>query len=145
MSYSIKAGVKTFPIEVEDVENGVINLRFNPADQNLLIRYNKFSEMLDKKLDELPKDDIALDENGMPKAKEVAERIEQIGDIVCESYDEIFGAGTSDELFKYCHPMTIRDGEPFAVSIGRVISQIIKDNGEKERPKYERYLKKYQR
>lgn len=145
MSYSIKAGVKTFPIEVEDVENGFINLRFNPSDQNMLIRYNSFSESLDKKLDELPKDDIDLDDNGLPKVKEVAERMEKIGEMVKESYDEIFGTGTSDELFKYCHPMTIRDGEPFAVSIGRVISQIIKDNTDKERPKYEKYLKKYQK
>ena len=145
MSYSVKTGVKTFKIDVEDIEGGVINLRFNPSDQNMLVRYDEFNKVLNKKLDELPKGDIKLDDAGLPEIPEVAQRVKEIGKLVCESYDSIFGAGTSKELFKYCHPMTIRDGEPFAVAIGRIIAQIIRDNTDKEKPKYEKYLKKYQK
>lgn len=145
MKYSVKTGLKTFPIEVEDIEGGVINLRFNPTDQNMLIRYEQFSKILDKKLDELPKGNIELDENGLPKLAEVAEKAEKIGQLIYESYNNIFGSGTAEELFKYCHPMTIKDGVPFAVSIGQVVAQIIKDNANKEKTKYEKYLKKYQK
>lgn len=145
MSYSVKTGVKTFKIDVEDIEGGVINLRFNPSDQNMLVRYEQFSKEIDKKLDELPKDEIKLDGNGLPQLPEIAQRVKAIGDIVSNGYDEIFGEGTSAELFKYCHPMTIRDGKPFAVAIGEIVAQIIKDNTNKEQPKYEKYLKKYQK
>lgn len=143
MAYSIKTGVKVFPIEVEDIDGGVINLKFNPSDSNILIRYEKFSDELSKKLDKLPSDNLSFDENDTDQLPELAHRAKEISDLVFESYDSIFGEGTSAELFKYCHPMTIRDGEPFAVSIGRVVAQIIKDNAKKEQGKYNKYLQKY--
>ncbi len=143
MAYSVKTGLKTFPIEVEDIEGGVINLRFNPTDQNILIRFEEFNKILQEKLDELPSGKIQLDEDGQPKLPEVAERAREISDLVFESYNNIFGEGTAKELFKYCHPMTIRDGEPFAVSIAKVVAQIIRDNVKLEQRKYDKYMKKY--
>lgn len=148
MAYSVNTGRKTFEIEVEDIENGVIKLSFNPADTNIVVRYNDFSKELEKKIDDLPVKEITLDKDGNPdldKMPEVAERITDITNLICESYDKIFGEGTSKELFKYCNPMTINNGKPFAVAIGEVIAKIIKDNTKKEQPKYEKYLRKYAR
>ena len=141
--YSVSTGKKTYEIAVDDVPNGVIKISMNPADGDMILRYNKFNEKLEEKLEELPDDEIELDENGNPKLSAVAERIELMSKFICDEFDEIFGYGVSKELFKYCNPMSIDNGEPFAVRIAKVIAQIIQEAAKKEQPKYEKYMRKY--
>ena len=50
MGYSVSTGTKSFIIDVDDVEGGQINLRFNPNDPNIAVRFYEFGKTIDQKI-----------------------------------------------------------------------------------------------
>lgn len=123
----LSTGKVAFPIEFDNGDNTVIY--FNPFDPDLMIRLKNFQSRMNNKIQEL--EDIELSNEGKPVYSSDVDAFEKIQDIFKQELDFAFGGSISNEIFKYCSPFAIVNGEYF-------ISQFL----EAITPEIERHIKK---
>lgn len=138
----LNSGLKTIEIEFED-RNVTTEIKFNPADPDLALRFSKFQERVDKKISEL--EEIELNTDGTPKDLSYVKQIEDINDIIYSELDYAFGNKISAQLFQFCNPMASVGGKYFVVSFIEAITPVIQKCAIAEKNALQKHFAKYNR
>lgn len=105
----LNVGRVAFPIEFD---NGAVeSICFNPTDPDLMLRLADFQTILQEKAKEL--DSFELDVNGEPKSPNAVNSFANFKKFFCDELDRAFGGDVSKNLFKYCGPFAVINGEFF--------------------------------
>lgn len=139
-------GKVAFPIEFDNGESTVIY--FNPTDADLAVRMSKLGERLEERIKQLT-DNIEIGNDGNAKSgiDEDIEFVEKAQAEILDAIDEAFNSKISREVFKYCSPIAIVDGNysimNFIEAIAPEIEQKIKETSIHIDGKMNDRLKKY--
>lgn len=118
----LNSGLKTFEIEFED-RNVTTEIKFNPADPDLALRFSKFQERVDKKINEL--EGVELNADGTPKDLGYVKQIEDINGIIYSELDYAMGNQISLQLFQFCNPLASVNGKFFVLTFIEALTPII--------------------
>lgn len=118
-----------------------VTIMFNPADTDMVRRLFEAQKMINDKAALM--EDLKMDEQGMPIADDYIVKANELNDLVYEAIDYAFNTNVSENVFKYCKPFAITDGQPFVMQFLEKITPFIKDTMEKEQKKAQKYANKY--
>ena len=122
-------------------------IRFNPADINLLDRFDKAYKSIEeehKKIEE----DIELEVDGKPVEEQedyeqALEVIRRLNQFIKDQIDYIFDSEVSDVIFGNQSPMSTVKGSPFFERVFDAIEPILKKEITAERKASEKRMSKY--
>lgn len=135
----LSTGKVRFPIEFDNGEKTAIY--FNPNDPDLMIRMKNLGETAREKLKFL--DDIELSNDGTPTQIEQVEAFEKMQNILKEELDFAFGGNISGEVFKYCSPFAVVNGEYFVMQFIQAITPEIEKHVKKANAEAEKRMAKH--
>ena len=118
-----------------------VTIMFNPADTDMARRLFEAQKMIDEKAKGM--EDIKLNEQGLPIAEEYIEKANELNDTVYKAIDYAFNSTVSTQIFKYCTPFAIINGQPFVMQFLEKITPFIKETMETEQKKVQKYADKY--
>lgn len=116
----LSTGKVAFPIEFDNGESTVIY--FNPVDADLAVRMSKFGKQIEERIEQLVKS-VELSNDGTAKRDidgDVA-FVEKVQEEVMDAVDEAFNSSISREVFKYCSPLALVDGNYFIINFMEAI------------------------
>ena len=131
MKLKVNTGAVT--VEVEDEKGRAVGtFEFNPADSNILKRYNAVVEFFDS----------VKFSDGLSQEEEL-EAMNKLCDGIAEQFDYLLGYPVSESLFKLCGPMSVmQDGsfyfEQVMDGLGSIIEKVTSQRLEKKMKKIER-------
>lgn len=139
----IDDGLKEFMINGD--KNRVI--RFNPADINLLERFDKAYKSIEEEQRRIEKD-IELKTNGKPVEEQedyeqALEVIRRLNQFIKDQIDYIFDSEVSDVIFGNQSPMSTVKGRPFFERVFDAIQPILEKEITAERKASEKRISKY--
>lgn len=102
-------GKVAFPIEFDNGESTVIY--FNPTDADLAVRMSKLGEKLEQRIEQLL-NNTEMNNDGTSKSgiDEDIAFVEKAQAEILDAIDEAFNSKIAREVFKYCSPLAIVDG-----------------------------------
>lgn len=122
-------------------------IRFNPADINLLDRFDKAYKSIEEEQKKL-EEDIELEVDGKPVEEQedyeqALEVIRRLNQFIKDQIDYIFDSEVSDVIFGNQSPMSTVKGRPFFERIFDAIEPILKKEITAERKASEKRMSKY--
>lgn len=136
----LNTGLKSYDIYFEDRDE-YTTVSFNPFDPDLIVRFNEFQTRCEKKLEDVK--DIELDADGMPVDDSYVDSIKQTNKIIKDELDIAFGSKISANLFKYCNPMAIVNGDYFVINFIKAIAPILEEEAKAEQKRLAKHTEKY--
>lgn len=135
---------KSVAIPIEFVDRGETeNIYFNPADPDLVIRFDEMEKRVTEQLEGLK--DFELNADGTPKDRSSVELFQQTRQIICDEIDRAFNGEVSSVIFKYCNPFALVNGNYFVLQFLEAITPEMEKHIKKERAKVDKHLAKYQK
>ena len=135
---------KSVAIPIEFTDRGVTeNIYFNPADPDLIVRFDEMQHRVSEKLEGLK--DFELGADGAPKDKALIDLFQSTKQIICQEVDRAFSGNVSEVVFKYCNPLAIVDGKYFILQFLEAAMPEIEKHIKKAQAKMEKHLAKYQK
>lgn len=139
----IDDGLKEFMINGD--KNKVI--RFNPADINLLERFDKAYKSIEEEQRRIEKD-IELKTNGEPiegveDYEQALEIIQGLNQLIKDKIDYIFDSEVADVIFGNQSPMSTVKGRPFFERVFDAIQPILEKEITAEQKASEKRVNKY--
>lgn len=139
----IDDGLKEFTINGDS--NRVI--RFNPADLNLLERFDQAEKVIEEEQKKL-QDDIKLKASGEPVEEqedfeESIEVISKVNKLIKDQIDFIFDSDVSDVVFGNQSPMSTVKGKPLFERVFDAIRPVLEKEITKEMKASEKRINKY--
>ena len=146
-SIDLSAGLKTIELKFADVGESTF-IKFNPADLDIARRSFEAKQRIDKAVDAFSKIDFDNLDADKQEKKMIGE-IEKVETTIKESLDYAFGNKVSDEVFKYCSPLAVVNGEYYFVkfmdTIAPVIQQIKSEQETEADKKAKKLMAKYEK
>ena len=113
----LSTGKVAFPIEFDNGEKTCIY--FNPNDPELAVRLKDFQVRVEQRVHDAG--EIPLKPDGTPENETLIEAFRALRTIIDEEIDVAFGAPISAEVFKYCSPFAIVNGDYFVMQFVEAI------------------------
>lgn len=141
---TLSLGFKPFKFHFPDVDED-ITIYFNPADADIPKRCFEAYERLNEYIEGM--EEFEIDEEGLPVINDYVGKMNALNDKVFEYVDYAFGNKVSKDVFKFCSPFTVVNGNYFALqfieAVAPVMEKIINDEKRKASKNSDKYYKKY--
>lgn len=126
----LDAGFESFDLEFKGLPERM-KISFVATDYRLAAHFKQMQNAVSEKLQEAP--DFDIDDNGMPDGAEYIQYMNELDNFVCEQLDRCFGIPISKELFKYCSPFAIINGERYVTQVIIRLAEVIQQATERQR------------
>ncbi len=146
-------GLKKIPIEFTD-RGETVHIFINPTEKNLPVKLKKLEENIRTRIEKYSH--IELGADGKPENLDFLDEYEEMTNIIYEELNTAFASDISSAVFKYCHPLSIVNGDyyfmTFIEQLIPVVEYYAKEEKEAEKKansnvnkyvdKYGKYIKK---
>lgn len=136
---NVPTGLKKY--DIADLEGNVLSsFYFNPADVDIVSRYDQAMNNFEKRVGEIQK--IEMDS--------LSEKYESMKSIAYEMIDEIFNSNVAEKFFSIMSPFSLmEDGRSFLEVVVQAIGKVIEnENGQRVKKadlKISKYTSKYKK
>lgn len=136
---NVPTGLKKY--DIADLEGNVLSsFYFNPADVDIVSRYDKAMENFERKVEDIQK--VEMDS--------LSEKYENMKSIAYEMIDEIFNSNVAEKFFSIMSPFSLmEDGKSFLEVVIHAIGKVIEnENGQRVQKadlKISKYTSKYRK
>lgn len=146
-------GLKKIPLEFTDRDETVY-IFINPTEKNLPIKLKKLEENIRTRIDKYSH--IELGADGKPENTDFLDEYEEMTNIIYEELNTAFASDISSVVFKYCHPLSIVNGNYYFMTFIEQLIPVVEYYAEAEKEaekkanervnkyvdKYGKYIKK---
>ena len=119
---NVPTGLKKY--DIADLDGNVLgSFYFNPADVDIVSRYDKAMESFEKKIEEVQSVNI----------ESLSEKYEKMKSIAYEMIDDIFNSNVAEKFFSIMSPFSLmEDGRRFLEVVVQAIGKVIEnENGQR--------------
>lgn len=119
---NVPTGLKKY--DIADLDGNVLgSFYFNPADVDIVSRYDKAMESFEKKIEEVQSVNI----------ESLSEKYEKMKSIAYEMIDDIFNSNVAEKFFSIMSPFSLmEDGRSFLEVVVQAIGKVIEnENGQR--------------
>ena len=112
---NVPTGLKKY--DIADLDGNVLgSFYFNPADVDIVSRYDKAMESFEKKIEEVQSVNI----------ESLSEKYEKMKSIAYEMIDDIFNSNVAEKFFSIMSPFSLmEDGRSFLEVVVQAIGKVI--------------------
>jgi len=137
---TLSTGLKTFDLYFADRDE-TVQISFNPTDKGLAVRFKEAQKRIEKATEKFK--DVELDEEGNPVDLDFIDQFAEMTEMLYKELDRAFASPICAQVFKYCSPFAIVDGEYFFLAFFEAITPVIQKYAEAENAKANKKMSKY--
>lgn len=142
----VDTGLVKYAIREKTTKEYLGVIAFNPADFNILKRFDDAKKKIEKAQLNI-NEDIELDDSGNPKEIEYIKIVNKVNKIICDAIDYIFDAQISKIVFGNKSPLAIIGGkllfEVFLEAVQPIIQNRVGESMKNTEIKTSKYTSKY--
>jgi hypothetical protein len=119
-------------------------IRFNPADINLLERFQQAQKTIEKEQNRISADiDIGIDGENQVNDEYVVKAIDEVNQLIKDQIDYVFDSKVSDMVFGNQSPLNPVKGRPFFERFLDAVKPILETEILKEQKESQKRISKY--
>lgn len=125
---SVDSNLEKFTLVFKDRKGAAVDIYFDPCDFDMIARFGDAKNNIESELSKMESELSEFKEEDEKDTDKAAELIKKTNDIIYSEVDKIFGNNISEEVFKYCSPLSLNSsGVTFIERFFNAVLPVISD------------------